>query len=600
MDEDMAKPVKKISADPYGAARMVHRLFTEQGVVHWRRYTIALILMGIAAGATALAAYILGDVINEAYVKRNLSGIVWLSVLIFVLFSARGIATYFQAVMLSRIGNMIIAHNQRQMFDKLLRENLAFFSERHSSEFLARLNTGAASVTRVLNLVITSIGRDFLSLIGLACVMVIQDPYMAIFGALIAPPAVLALRKMIRRIKSVAHTQFTSGTRILESAQETLQGIRTVKAFALEDRLRARVHASIAEVEQTSNTMARVSNRTGPLMEVLGGLAVTLALIYGGYRVVEMNATPGQFFSFMSAFLLAYEPAKRLARLNLDLSAALVGAEKLLEIIDAPASEPDDGFKPALAISRGEIEFADVSFSYGREKQVLNGMSFLARAGEVTALVGPSGGGKSTIFNLLLRFYEPSEGAIRIDGQNIGEVARASVRAQISYVGQDVFLFRGTIRENIACGKDGASDAEIIEAAKAACAHDFISAFPHGYDTPVGEHGAQLSGGQRQRVAIARALLRDARLVLLDEATAALDSESERLVQDAIAHLCQGRTTIAIAHRLHTIMHADRIHVIEQGQIVESGSHDELIANAARYARFFQLQRQAVGAADPA
>ena len=262
----------------------------------------------------------------------------------------------------------------------------------------------------------------------------------------------------------------------------------------------------------------------------------------------------------------------------------------LFDIIDTPPTEPNDDDKPALKITEARVEFNDVRFGYRPDETVLRGMTFVAEPGKMTALVGPSGGGKSTVFNLMLRFYEAGAGSIEIDGQNIADVSRRSLREQIAYVGQDVFLFHGTIRDNIAIGKPGASDAEIVAAAKAAHAHEFVSGFPDGYDTPVGERGAQLSGGERQRVAIARALVKNAQIILLDEATASLDSESERLVQDAMAHLCEGRTTIVIAHRLHTITHADRILVVENGAIVESGRHDELLRKGGRYAAFYRLQ----------
>lgn len=595
----MADTIKKVTDDPYGAMRLIRRLIAEQGVLYWRRYLLAFVCMGIAATATALSAYILGDVINEAYVKKNLQGIVLLAGSIFGLFFIKGLATYLQSIILSRISNAIIARNQRMLFAKLMHENLAFFSERHSSEFIARLSQGASAITQVLNLLITAIGRDVLSLVGLVTVMVIQDPYMAIFGFLIAPPAMLLLRKMIRRIKTIAHNQFTGGTRIIETLQESLQGIRTVKAFTLEPLMQDRIDRHIAELEQNANKLARVANRSGPLMETLGGMAVAAALIYGGYRVVGTSATPGQFFSFMTAFLLAYEPAKKLARLNLDLNTALIGAQKLLEIVDQPASEPSDDDKPALRLNEARIELREVDFAYRADEPVLRKMSFVAEPGRVTALVGPSGGGKSTVFNLLLRLSEPNAGTILMDAQNIADISRRSLRAQIGYVGQDVFLFRGTIRDNIRFGRPDASMSEIEAAARAAQAHEFITSFPNGYDTQVGELGTQISGGQRQRIAIARALIKDAPIILLDEATAALDSESERAVQLAIQHLCQGRTTLVIAHRLHTIMHSDCIHVIEGGEVIETGPHDELIARNGRYADFFRLQQHSSATAAP-
>ena len=588
----MTELPRKITDDPYGAAALIRRLITEQGLQHWRRYAVAFTLMAVSAGTTAAAAWLLGEVINQTYVDRSVHGIVLLSLVIIVLFTLKGAATYGHTVILSKISNAILASNQRRLFAKLMRENVGFFSERHSSEFLARLTAGAQAVTQVLSLLISAVGRDFLSLVGLAAVMVIQDPWMSLFGLLVAPPALFFIRKLVRRIKHLAHDQFTGNADILETMQESLQGIRTVKAFTLEDTMQARIDKSIGVVEANANKMARVQSRSSPLMETLGGFAIAGCLMYGGYRVIATGATPGQFFSFITAFLLAYEPAKRLARLNIELNSHLIGARKLLEIVDSPASEPDDSDKPALRLTEAKVEFRDVTFAYRGNETVLNRMSFVAEPGKVTALVGPSGGGKSTVLALLLRLYEAKFGAIVIDGQIISDVSRRSLRQQTAYVGQDVYLFRDTIRENIAFGRPGASDEEIVNSAKAACAHDFIMSFPLGYDTPVGEHGTQLSGGQRQRIAIARALVKDAPIILLDEATAALDSESEKQVQEAIEHLCQNRTTIVIAHRLHTIMHADQILVVENGTIVETGGHDDLLRRGGRYASFFRLQHR--------
>jgi len=574
----------------YGALALIRRLLTEQGRVHWRKYAVAFVLMAVAAGCTAASAYLIGDVINQAYVNRSLRGIVTLGVITVVLFTVKGLATYGHSVMLSRIGNRIVADNQRAVFAKLVTEGLGFFSDRHSTEFIARLSTGAASATQVINLLITSVGRDLFSLIGLVTVMVVQDPLMSFFSFVVAPPAFFVLRKLIRRIYSIARSQFHGGTRIIETLQETLQGIRIVKAFTLEEIMRQRFDKNVAAVEYEANKMARVSNRASPLMETLGGCAIAIAITYGGYRVIETGATPGQFFSFIAAFLLAYEPAKRLARLNIELNSALVGVRILFEVIDSPPSEPLDSNKPDLQIKTARLTFDDVQFAYRSDEPVLRGMSFAAEPGKLTALVGPSGGGKSTIFNLILRFYDAEQGKITIDEQDIAQRSRHSLRQHVAYVGQDVFLFRATIRENIEFGKPGASEDEIMAAARAAYAHDFIMSFPRGYETPVGEHGLQLSGGQRQRVAIARALIRNAPIILLDEATAALDSESELQVREAMERLCRGRTTLVIAHRLHTVSHADCIFVVEDGRAVESGRHDELLRAGGRYASFYRLQ----------
>ena len=585
------------SADSYSTFALVRRLLLSEALAHWPRYAVAFLLMGVAAAGTALSAYLLGKMTNEAYVDRNFHGIVIVAVVAMAIFAIKGMASYGATVMLSAIGNRIVADNQRRMFDRLLQQNIGFFADRHSSEFIARLTTGANAVSQVINLLITAIGRDLLSLIGLSIVMVIQDPVMSIAGLIVTPPALFFLRKVIRRVRSIARMQFTGGTRIIETMQEALQGMRTVKAFSLEDEMRQRLAVSVAAVEHEANKMARVGNRASPMMETLGGIAIALAVIYGGYRIIETGATPGEFVSFIAAFLLAYEPAKRLARLNIDLNNNLVGVRVLYEVVDSPPGEPSDDDRPPLKLDTARLEFANVRFGYRPGTPALRGMSFVAQPGKVTALVGPSGGGKSTMLNLILRLYDADSGRILIDGQDIAAVSRRSLRQQIAYVGQIVQLFRGSIRDNIGLGRLGASEAEIVAAAKAAHAHDFIIGFPAGYDTAVGEHGMQLSGGERQRIAVARALIKNAPIILLDEATAALDSESERYVQDAIAELCKGRTTLVVAHRLTTIMHADCILVVEDGLIVESGRHDELLRKGGRYSAFYRLQLKEQGPA---
>src|SRR3978361_970829 len=384
----MAEFPKKITDDPSGAAMLIRRLITEQGAAYWRPYLLAFALMGVSAAATAGSAYILGQVINKAYVDKDVRGIALLSGVIVLIFIVKGAATYGHQVILSQISNGILANNQRRLFAKLMSESVAFFSERHSSEFLARLTSGAYSVTQVLNLLINAVGRDLLLLIGLVIVMLTQAPYMALFGFAVAPPAMLVLRKLVKRIKGLAHNQFTGTADILETMQESLQGIRTVKAFTLEATMRERIGASIDAVERNANKMARVSNRASPLMETLGGFAIAAGLMYGGYRGGAKCAEPGALFSFLTAFLLAYEPATRLARLNLELNSSLIGARKLLEIVDSPASEPAEGDKPALNLTDAQVELRDVTFAYRPDESVLSRMSFVAESGKVPALVG--------------------------------------------------------------------------------------------------------------------------------------------------------------------------------------------------------------------
>ncbi len=386
----MANFPKKITDDPYGAAILIRRLVMEQGIVYWRRYLTAFLLMGMAAGATAGSAYILGQVINRAYVDKDVPGIVILSGVTVLLLATKGVATYGHTVILAKISNAILANNQRRLFAKLMSESIGFYSQRHSSEFLARLTAGAKSITDVLNLLINAIGRDLLMLLSLVAVMVMQEPLMSLLGLLVTPPAMLILRKLVKRIKGLAYNQFTGTADILETMQESLQGIRTVKAFTLEEAMQRRMDENIATVERNANKMARVSNRSNPLMEMLGGFAVAGCLLYAGYSVVALGATPGQFFSFLTAFLMATEPAKRLARLNIDLNSNLVGARMLLEVVDSPASELSDDDKPSLKLSDARIELRDVSFAYRVGEPVLNRMSFVAEPGKVTWSAPPA------------------------------------------------------------------------------------------------------------------------------------------------------------------------------------------------------------------
>ena len=430
-----------------------------------------------------------------------------------------------------------------------------------------------------------------LSLIGLIGVMVWQDPLMSFFSFVVAPPAFLVLRKLIRRIYSIARSQFHGNTRVVETLQETLQGIRIVKAFTLEDIMRERFDQNVAAVEHEADKMARVSNRASPLMGVaLGGCAIAIALIYAGYRVVVAGATPGQFFSFITAFLLAYEPAKRLARLNIELNSGLVGVRILYEIIDSVPSEPNDDQKPALQISTPRLEFDDVHFAYRGDDAVLRGMSFVAEAGKLTALVGPSGGGKSTVFNLILRFYEFEHGKIddRRAEHHAGVAPLAAPARRLCRPGR-VFVPRQHPREHRLrrTGRQRGRDRGRRQGRLCARLHHVVSA-------------RLRNAGRRARPAIVR---RPAP-THLDRARAdqerahhparrghrRANSEFELQVREAMEHLCRGRTTLAIAHRLHTVSHADRIFVVEGGQVVEFGHHDELLRKSGRYASFYRLQ----------
>jgi subfamily B ATP-binding cassette protein MsbA len=572
------------------ARAIIPRLVRTDGRRHAGKYAFAFLMMFLVAAATGLVAYLMKDVINRIFVDRNATAVWLLGGAVIGLYLVKGIAGYIQAVTLAKIGNKIIADYQKRLFDNLLAQNISFFSRQHSTEFLNRMNGGAAGARMVLDLLVTSIGRDLLTLIFLVTVMVVQEPVMAVFCLVIMPIVVFGVRRLIRRARQVVTRNFIGTGKVLQTMQESIQGIRAVKSYNLEERMRGRMEESVRDLEAGLNTRARVASRTGPLMETLGGMAVGAFIIYAGYSVLHGTKLPGEFFSAITALLLAYEPAKRLARLNLDLAANLTLSRYLFEVLDSKPAEEEPTSLPKLKVARGEIEFRNVSFEYRPGEPVLRDASFVAEAQRTTALVGTSGGGKSTIMNLIERFYEPKSGTILIDGQDIAPLSRRSIRDAIAYVSQDLFLFSGTIRENIRLGRPGATDEEFIAAAKAAHAHDFIMGFENGYDTQVGEHGAQLSGGQRARISIARAFLKNAPILLLDEPTAALDAESEMEVQRALDDLRKSRTTLLIAHRLHTVMSADKICVVDDGHIVETGTHQELLARRGRYQAFYRLQ----------
>ena len=547
-------------------------------------------MMFLVAAATGLTAYLMKDVINKIFVERNHLAVWLLGGAMIGLYLIKGLAGYFQAVILAKVGYRIISDYQRRLFDNLLLQGIPFYARQHSTEFLNRMSNGAVGARLVIDLLITSIGRDLLTLIFLVTVCLVQEPVIAFFCLVILPTVVLFVRKLIRRVRYAMQRNFTGQGKLMETLQETVQGIRMVKSYNLEGRMWARMDETIRDLEESQNKRARIGSRTGPLMETLGGMAVGAFVIYAGYSVLNGAKMPGEFFSAITALLLAYEPAKRLARLNLDLAANLTTSRYLFEILDSKPAEEEPANLPALKVSRGEIEFKDVSFEYRPGERVLRNVSFAAEAQRTTALVGTSGGGKSTIMSLIERFYEPSTGTILIDGQDISPYSRRSLRDQIAYVSQDLFLFSGTIRENIRLGKPGATDEEFTAAAQAAHAHEFIMGFENGYDTQVGEHGAQLSGGQRARISIARAFLKNAPILLLDEPTAALDAESELEVQRALDELRKSRTTLLIAHRLQTVLSADKICVVEGGSIVETGTHQELLARRGRYHAFYRLQ----------
>nr|WP_246317635.1 ABC transporter ATP-binding protein [Hyphomicrobium methylovorum] len=569
---------------------MIKRLVKEQGREYAPRYAVALVFMFIMAGATSLTAYVMKYVIDTIFVHQNRAALTGITLTIVVLFMVKGIASYLSEVSLGTIGNRLVAQTQQRMFDHLLKVDMAFFEKFSSSDLVTRISNNAASVRDVLNMILMSFGRDFCTVLGLFITMLVLDPIMTAIALIGGPIAALTSRKMVQRVQKAARSELMSASGINKAMRELSQGAKVVKSFQLEDAIRARASDAIGAVERRANKVLRIEASVNPLMETVGGFAVAGVVMYAGWRNLYYGDTPGQFFAFITALLLCADPARRLSRVRLKLASASVGLKMMYEILDLPAVEDEPPGKPDLKVRGGEVVFRDVDFAYDVEKPIIRRLSLQAPAGKMTALVGLSGGGKSTIFALLQRLRRPSHGTIEIDGQQIDAVSLDSLRRNISVVGQDVFLFEGSILDNIRSGLPDATDEMCFSAARAANAHEFIEGLPRGYDTQVGELGAQVSGGQRQRVSLARAFLKDAPIILLDEPTSALDSETEEVIQRELRELTRGRTTLVIAHRLSTILHADLIHVIDAGRVIESGTHDQLLALNGAYSRLFRMQ----------
>ncbi len=582
-----AKPPR---LDPERQRRILTRLFLDNGLAHWKGYALALVFMGVVAAMTGLSAWLMQDVVNDIFIEKN-ARMVWvLSGAVAGIFIVKGVATYVQTVILTRIGNRVVADIQMRLFDHVQRHRIDFYDKMTTGQLSMRFSQNARAAREAITLVVTSMGRDLFALIALCVVMVVQDPLLAGIALVVGPPIAYGEWLLVRKVKSVARAELLSMAKIITTIQQTAQGARVVKAFGLEPVMRRDMEGAVEDVRERADRIAQVGAATNPLMETFGGLAIAAVILYGGWRVVSGGGDPGAFFSFITALLMAFDPAKRLARLNIALQAALVGVEMLYKLLDNPPKIAEaEGARP-LAVGGGEVRLEGVRFRYGEKAPALRGLDLTAPAGRVTALVGPSGAGKSTIFALIERFYDPGEGRVLIDGQDLRHVTFDSLRGAIAYVSQDAFLFEGDVRSNIRLGRLAASDAEIEAAARAANAHDFIARLPQGYATELGENGAQLSGGERQRIAIARAMLRGAPILLLDEPTSALDAEAERAVGEALERLMAGRTTIVIAHRLATVRHADVIHVIEDGRVVETGTHAELRSAGGLYSRLYDLQ----------
>jgi len=556
---------------------------------HTPRFILAMLCMAVVGAATAAAAYLVKPAMDDIFLDRNEGMLILIPLAVIALYLLKGLCNYGQTVLMSHIGFRIVTDLRNDLYRHILRQPLSFFTKHPTGILISRVTNDVTYLQGAVSEAVTSLLKDSFTLVGLVFVIFWRDWKLAIIASLVFPLAVWPIAQFGRRMRRIAAESQVSMGDLISLLQETITGNRIVKAFGMEEhenRRFARENERQFRLTMKSVTVRAISS---PLMEFLGGLGIAAIIFWGGYQVIEGTSTPGTFFSFLAALLMLYEPVKRLTNVNNTIQQGLAGAERIFQVLD---TEPGIRNRPGAAelppIREG-ISIEGVTFRY-EEDPVLRDVSLKIRAGEAVAFVGMSGGGKTTLVNLIPRFYDVSEGRVAIDGTDIRDVTLESLRAQIGIVTQQTILFNDTVRGNIAYGDVRRSDGDVVRAAMAANAHDFIQRLPQGYDTVIGEQGVKLSGGERQRISIARALLKDAPILILDEATSSLDTESEIEVQDALEKLMRGRTTLVIAHRLSTIRNADRIVALVDGRIVEEGTHESLLEKKGEYFKLHNLQ----------
>ncbi|MCC7038328.1 MAG: ABC transporter ATP-binding protein [Alphaproteobacteria bacterium] len=552
------------------------------GVVFW-----SLVLMLISAAMTGAMAKLMEPIIDKVFSDKSQSMLWPVAISVLLVFVLRGAAVYGQTVLMNTLSQRVVSDMQRDMFTHLIRADLAFFHNNQSGQLMSRFISDVALIRTAVTEALTGLGKNTFTVMFLVGVMFYQDWKLALISLFVFPVSaytVMLLGKKIR--KAAMNTQSSIGD-LTSMLGQAFQGARHIKSYGMEGFETARVNGTIEKIYKYMNRSFRISAILAPIGELLSGLAIVTIIVYGGTQVMAGQSTAGKLFSFIAAFIMAFEPMKRLARLSNIMQMGLAALDRLFGVMDKKPEITDRADARQLDAQTPTVSFENVSFTYADGTDALHEVSFVAPAGKTIALVGESGAGKSTILNLLPRFYDVTGGAIRIGGSDIRDVTIQSLRSSMALVSQEVAIFSDTLRDNIAYGRPDATEEQIVEAAKLAAAHDFIMELPEGYATRVGENGIKLSGGQRQRISIARAMLRNAPILLLDEATSALDATSERLVQVALERLQKGRTTIVVAHRLSTIMNADIIYVMSHGRIIENGSHAQLLSSGGAYARLY-------------
>ncbi len=556
---------------------------------YWNKLILAAFCMLGVALLTASLAYLVKPALDEIFFNRNERMLILIPITIMIVYIFKGLCDFGQYYMMSFIGQSVIRDIRNEMFIKLENMSVGFFVRHSTGELLSRMNNDVSLVQGAMTSAVTGILRDAVTVAALIFIVFYRDLKLALIAMLIFPVAIYPLLVFGKRLKRYSRRMLITLEDITERIDETISGIRIVKAFAMEDYERAR----FAEVNETlfRAFMRRFKVRalSNPVMEALGGFGVSAIVFYGGYQVINGNSTPGSFFSFMAALIMLYEPIKRINEVNITIQEGVSAGERIFALLDTPLDIEDKPDAKVLDKVQGEVFFDSVSFAY-EDTMVLKDVTISVGAGQAVAIVGESGVGKSTLLDLAPRFYDVTSGRILVDGIDIRDVTQRSLRENIGIVTQQTILFDDTIRNNIAYGRPDMPMERVIGAAKAAHANDFIATLPQGYETMIGENGIKLSGGERQRIAIARAVLKNPPILILDEATSNLDSDSEKAVQSALETLMKGRTTIMVAHRLSTIRNADKIYVLVDGAVAESGGHDELLTKGGEFSRLYNLQ----------